>query len=532
MKRNEHLGDPRRNEFSVGMRRDDQTGFGMARDNQMGGGMRREEHMGGGMRREDHEMRRNGLEENPGMRRIAHADPIPRTTNYYRPPMNNGPAPRIFDTPPPNMMRNFAPPQGVLPPQQQSWNPALPTGRSRFSENPQLNGVERIAADMMAIHMPSMSQVSPPVRTGRSHGWQAMPPILPPSGPPPNIPTAIVPPGVPPHNRPISGYQDPSLGRTASGIWNTTPANHSPAINPLPTRDVFQARPGGREHFDNAGYNRPGGSGRIISGSRGEQGGGSGSNSWGKPEAEEWNTRVGSNPEPGPGRQGFDIGTWENPAGGGGEEGGSEHSSGDRKPTSWSTNDGTSSWSTGDDTQWGTQMQRDRGQGSDRSGGEQTVDIGHWGARESSVAPEKEQWGTRETYATSDRGQWGAGDITAAPDKGQWGMGETSSAPELGKWGMGETPTAPDKTQWGQSDIPDVGNWGTGGTSGAPEKSQWRSTDTSEKVDWRNESVDSVSPGWKKEPVSMGNWADEVPSPRSDQEENPNTSYDARKIVW
>lgn len=75
-------------------------------------------------------------------------------------------------------------------------------------------------------------------------------------------------------------------------------------------------------------------------------------------------------------------------------------------------------------------------------------------------------------------------------------------------------------------------NWSTGGGGGG-------NTTPSAGGDWRNDSAGSVelSPGsqWKKEVVSVGNWADTVPSPRSDQEDNPlNASLETvtRKIVW
>jgi hypothetical protein len=69
---------------------------------------------------------------------------------------------------------------------------------------------------MMAIRLPESGGGGPlPQHSGgrvgigqRSQaggGWQAMPPILPPAGTSPNIPTAIVPPGVPPHGRPLAG---------------------------------------------------------------------------------------------------------------------------------------------------------------------------------------------------------------------------------------------------------------------------------------------------------------------------------------
>jgi hypothetical protein len=110
-----------------------------------------------------------------------------------------------------------------------------------YADHPPLNGVERIAADMMAISLPQSGPAHHPVPLSGPHpghqtgphpghqtgphtghqsgplpgnrlgqraqpgGWQAMPPILPPAGTSPNIPTAIVPPGVPPHGRTLGG---------------------------------------------------------------------------------------------------------------------------------------------------------------------------------------------------------------------------------------------------------------------------------------------------------------------------------------
>jgi len=79
----------------------------------------------------------------------------------------------------------------------------------------------------------------------------------------------------------------------------------------------------------------------------------------------------------------------------------------------------------------------------------------------------------------------------------------------------------------------EIGHWGGGGEDSTPK------TGKPGGGDWRNDSASSVelSPGsqWKKEVVSVGNWADAVPSPRSDQEDNPlNASLETvtRKIVW
>jgi len=174
-----------------------------------------------------------------GGRRIAHADPMPRMEarqGYARPSPTTqvAPTPRLFDTPPPNIIQNF--PGGVPPTFPPRHNP------------PGMNGVERIAADMMAIHLPS-SQTSPPLKpSGRSPGWQNMPTVMPPSGPPPNIPTAIVPPGVPPHNRPPVVYRE-SQGRplvNQQAGWNNLPPN-------IPSANIPPSVLHGRDHFQTGG---------------------------------------------------------------------------------------------------------------------------------------------------------------------------------------------------------------------------------------------------------------------------------------
>ena len=153
-----------------------------------------------------------------------------------------------------------------------------------------MNGVERIAADMMAIHLPPSAvsphlppsvsphgptpnlhiashhpplsphfnpaaahltpaaQVSPPVRSipgGRNQGWQAMPPNLPLAGPPPNIPTAIVPPGVPPHNRPINRDNNIMLTRPnqQQGNWNNLPPTNQSRGPPMNMNDQSRGPP-------------------------------------------------------------------------------------------------------------------------------------------------------------------------------------------------------------------------------------------------------------------------------------------------
>jgi len=66
---------------------------------------------------------------------------------------------------------------------------------------------------------------------------------------------------------------------------------------------------------------------------------------------------------------------------------------------------------------------------------------------------------------------------------------------------------------WGTTDNNAMGSWGKDAQV------------TPTKNDWANNSAGSVeiSPGsaWKKEPSMVGNWADELQSPRTDNDENP-----------
>merc|ERR1719474_1068983 len=152
---------------------------------------------------------------------------------------NPGSAPRVYNTPPPNMLPgsfNMQPPRVTgnmnpnFPPEIRPMRGQDPRAHMDPRRGPppstdisNLNGVERLAVDMMAFGM--TSQVSPPGRDSRSSGWQNMPPNIPAplsqQMPSPRIPTAIVPPGVPPHIRPPSTNQ-----------WSGDPREQRPRSNP------------------------------------------------------------------------------------------------------------------------------------------------------------------------------------------------------------------------------------------------------------------------------------------------------------
>ena len=182
-------------------------------------------------------------------------------------------------------------------------------GPGGFPDHPPLNGVERIAADMMAIRLPQSGPAAPhhhQLQGGPAHqpqggpppshqlqggpppshqlqggpgpshqlqggpapshqlgtvpshqlqggrlgvgqrpqpgGWQAMPPILPPAGMSPNIPTAIVPPGVPPHGRPLVGE-----GRSDANALGFHGSERVEAVHPrmLEQQTRLDSRPAG-----------------------------------------------------------------------------------------------------------------------------------------------------------------------------------------------------------------------------------------------------------------------------------------------
>ena len=180
---------------------------------------------------------------------------------------------------------------------------------------------------------------------------------------------------------------------------------------------------------------------------------------------------------------GFDIGTWENP-GGAGSGGGGSGSGGS-------------------------------GGGWDRQGG---GNKGGWDDGGS------KQWSRNDGMGSSNDSQWsdgGGGDKWSTNDgaSNQWSTNDDS----IGTW---ENPsqqttqqTRPnlkplrneESRQWGTSEPGSGGGWGDSGQTTPP------------RTDWANSSAGSeISPGsaWKKEPSVVGNWADEIQSPR-DKEENP-----------
>jgi len=469
---------------------------------------------------------------------------------------------------------------------------------------------------MMAIRLPpsnnttNNSQMSPPppgqqlppsmrpstfsVGSGRTRGWQAMPPaVLPPSGPPPNIPTAIVPPGVPPHNRPLggnSGNNNTYRAGDCSSSYPSTgggrpPSSHSPVGNsghswgtvacpPLaPVAPAQQMPPGGGGGRENTypsrsmvgrepplaiqeGYTRPGGSGRIISGSGGHQWGGSvGHLHDANNESKGGGTGGifgGLRSDSSGRRQEFDIGTWENPhSGGGGEGDGSVGSrsghSGGMPVSTWSTNDGTSSWG-------------DTGVGAVGGGGGGTVGAGGWGEQlhtrpsdnnwSAGVPPIasvskscQQQWGDNNSSSggvitpttvdnSSSSGRWSA--IQTPTSHKSWGEPNSSGGDPItcseANWSTGSNSGV---TQQDSSPTAEIGHWGSSAnnTSTGVSDKDWLANDsTTTATDFGWGSKDSVAATTNADQLG-GNWADLVPSPRSDLEDSANQAA-RRNVVW
>ena len=113
---------------------------------------------------------------------------------------------------------------------------------------------------------------------------------------------------------------------------------------------------------------------------------------------------------------------------------------------------------------------------------------------------------------------------------GAWSTKDGTEARPIGTWDNPdkEKPGGPERNtqvnSWGKQSG-QVGNW-TNNENKTPEKQTGGH--------WNNDVSGELSPGsaWKKEPSFIGSWADSVPSPRSDQEENPlNTSLEEKESL-
>ena len=394
-----------------------------------------------------------------------------------------------YNTPPPNMLPSPGHQYSVQPP-----GPArFVTGEARRQPRPpsgppgkvDMNGVERLAVDMMTMGLPP--QVSPPApvtareASSRPGGWHAMPPAAAPLAgqgqtPGPRLPTAIVPPGVPPHIRPPAQAAAPSQqwspgqaadsrprSNPASGGWSAMPAQAGRGADPRPGGSG-RIMPGAAQPHDSKHWNAPNSGPGSWNGSQRGGGGGGGTGR---------DTDV------------FDIGTWENPgdSSGGGSVGGGSGGGG----------------------------------GWDRQGSGSAGRGGGWDDQTSS-----KQWSRQEGMGSSGESQWSAGEgdnkWSANDGSGShaWSANDSKDDASFGTW---ENPKSRPSLKPMRND--EVRNWSSGDTAGGWGEGTAQVTPT--KADWANSSAGSeISPGsaWKKEASVVGNWADDLQSPR-DKDENP-----------
>lgn len=371
-----------------------------------------------------------------------------------------------------------------------------------------MNGVERLAVDMMSMGLPPQVSPTPAGNRGDNSrvggGWHAMPPTVPPlssqPGHGPRIPTAIVPPGVPPHIRPPAAVG----GVSNTGQWSSS--DNRPRSNPDSAGGSSgwsamppQAGPGG---------GRPGGSGRIMPGSAQSQ-----DSNWNAPKSGpgSWSGSQRSGGGVGGGRETdvFDIGTWENPGdssgGGSSGSGGWERQGGSGKGGGW--DDSNKPWSKQDgmgssnESQWSSNDGADNKWSSNDGSGSNK-----WSSNDGSSS---NKWSSNDGSGSS---KWSTND--GSGPNNQWSTNESKDETSFGTW---ENPKSRPSLKPIRNE--EVRNW----SSSDNNASGWGDGSTPTKSDWANNSAGSeISPGsaWKKETSVVGNWADDLQSPR-DKDENP-----------
>ena len=489
------------------------------------------------------------------------------TTPYYesqptRPRSNPSAAPRVYNTPPPNMLpgnfsmqpprmtggmnANFPPENRPIRGQDPRSHVDTRRGPPPSSDLGNLNGVERLAVDMMAFGMPS--QVSPPNRDNRSSGWQNMPPNIPAplsqQMPSPRIPTAIVPPGVPPHIRPPNASQwsgdpreqrprsNPGTGNNNQG-WSSMPpsgrgdnrGDMMPLMSPHgrgepphnmashgrgdgshnmhhhgPPHGRGESQHGRGEHHHGRGDAHRAGSGRIMPNTTPPLEAGTWNSSNSGPNSWSGSQRGSINKET---RSGFDIGTWENP-GGSTSSDPEPKSSGWEKPKSGGWNDEPDTWSRNDD-----------GKSWSVNDGSTASNDNNWSKNDGSGPINDSQWSSNDGASSSNDNKWSSNDGSASAS---WSTNDCKDEGSFGTWenpkNSNLNPMRNEEVRsWGNAENNAIGNWGK------------EAQVTPTKNDWANNSAGSVeiSPGsaWKKEPSMVGNWADDLQSPRGDNDENP-----------
>jgi len=202
-------------------------------------------------------------------------------------------------------------------------------------------------------------------------------------------------------------------------------------------------------------------------------------------------------------RSGFDIGTWENP-GGSTSSDPEPKSSGWEKPKSGGWNEEPDTWSRNDDSKpWSV------------NDGSTATNDNNWSKNDSSGPINDSQWSNNDGASSSNDNKWSSNDGSASAS---W---STNDCKDEGSFGTWENPKnanlKPMRNEevrsWGNAENNAIGNWGK------------EAQVTPTKNDWANNSAGSVeiSPGsaWKKEPSMVGNWADDLQSPRGDNDENP-----------
>ena len=121
------------------------------------------------------------------------------------------------------------------------------------------------------------------------------------------------------------------------------------------------------------------------------------------------------------------------------------------------------------------------------------------------------KWSTNDGVGTN---QWSNND-GKTNNHNQWSTNDCKDDSSIGTW---ENPKSRPSLKPMRNE--EVRHWGVGESGGG-----WGdpSQTTPTKADWANNSAGSeISPGsaWKKDTTSVGNWADDVQSPR-DKDENP-----------
>lgn len=201
-------------------------------------------------------------------------------------------------------------------------------------------------------------------------------------------------------------------------------------------------------------------------------------------------------------RSGFDIGTWENP-------GGNTSSDSEQKASGWEKTK-TGTWN--DDNEWSRKEDNKQWSSND---GSVTTNENNWSSNDGSGPAHESQWSNNDGASSANDNKWSNNDGSASAS---WSTNDCKDESSFGTWENPQNanikPMRNEEVRsWGNSDNNAMGNWGKEGQV-TPTKNEWANNSTG--------SVE-ISPGsaWKKEPSMVGNWADDLQSPRGDTDENP-----------